>query len=96
MGLLCFDFRLLLATRQPYLQRKVDALDDGDEMKFADSVARFLNAAWERERTSDCADVPCRGALHYYRPVAGPVTRLVVVLPFAQAFLPFVDPGAAN
>ena len=32
-------------------------------------------------RTERKADMPCRGALHHYRPAAGPVTRLIVVLP---------------
>ena len=35
-------------------------------------------------------------SLHNYRPAAGPVTRLLVVLPLAQSSLPFEHPGAVK
>ena len=35
-------------------------------------------------------------ALHHCQPAAGPATRLLVVLPLAQAFPPFGHPGAGN
>ena len=33
--------------------------------------------------------MPCRNALHHYRPTVGPATRLFVVLPLTPASLPF-------
>ena len=73
--LLSYGLRLLLATHRLHLQ-KLDALGDAAELQFADSVARYSHADWEREQQAEPA---CHAAMCYItigRPPALPADFL--------------------
>ena len=56
----------------PTAPAKLDALGDAAELQFADSVARYSHADWEREQQTERT---ChRNALHHYRPAVGPAS----------------------
>ena len=62
---------------------KLDALGDSAELQFADSVARYSHADWEREQQ---AESTCHDAMHYIT-IGWPLALsagFFVVLPFAQ------------
>ena len=79
----------------PTTPTRSDALDDAAELMFA-YIGRTLFPFRLKAQTARRADVPRHETLHLNRPAIGPATRLLGMLPLAQASPPLRHPGTGG
>ena len=79
----------------PSTRTRSDTLDDAAELRLADSVARVSHADWKRK---EHAEPTCDATIRYISiaPAVDPATRLLRMLPLAQASLPLGHPAAGG